>query len=332
MRRLLPVLLALFISVSALAAPIKVLVVADKPELRESLSAMLPKNGTQTEMAEALDDAALGRAEVLVLAGSDLQPVGVDHREALEAFAKRGGGIVALRGAIAAADASWWKPLIGGAWTEQSRKFANKLMLFTLTDSHPITKSATPFDLDDETFYDLDRDEAINVLASAFTSKVTAKKADAHSTENLDRANVFDLQPQMWTFEGADQHRAFVLLQGLPTTLLHASIRSFIRRGIAWVAKRENVDELCTPEDLATLRYPKDGARVAADTVKSFDLLPGFKAKAIASEPLITKPIAMQWDARGRLWIAETPEYPNGRRPAVTVPWKETARAHAWQI
>ena len=34
----------------------------------------------------------------------------------------------------------------------------------------------------------------------------------------------------------------------------------------------------------------------------------------MAAEPLINKPIALDWDARGRLWVAETPEYPNGRR------------------
>jgi putative membrane-bound dehydrogenase-like protein len=324
MLRLLPFLLAVFTTVSALAAPIKVLVVSDSTEIRETLPKLIQQGGGAPESAAELDDAALGRADVLVLAGTELQPVAEAHRQALEKFAARGGGIVALRGGIAAADASWWKPLVGGAWTEQSRKFANKLMLFTLTDSHPITQSATPFDLDDETFYDLDREDSINILASAFTPKVTGKRANERSAERMDRANVYDLQPQMWTYEGADKHRAFVLLTVEPSSLKHPSIRSFILRGIAWTAKRDNVDELCNKDDVATLRYPKDGARVASDTVKSFDLMPGFRASVIASEPLVTKPIAMQWDARGRLWIAETPEYPNGRRPLVTEPWKET--------
>jgi putative membrane-bound dehydrogenase-like protein len=324
MLRILPALVAVFTTVSALAAPIKVLVVSDSPEIRKALPALIQQGGGEAEAAASIDDAALARAEVLVLAGTELQPVAADHRQALEAFAARGGGLVALRGGIAAAEATWWKPLLGGAWTAQSRKFANKLMLFTLTDSHPITQSATPFDLDDETFYDLDREDSIEVLASAFTPKVTARKVDARSPENPTRANVYDLQPQMWTYEGADHHRAFVLLNAQPSALQHPSIRTFILRGIAWSGKRANVDELSNKDDVAALRYPKDGARLAADTVKSFDLTPGFRASVIASEPLITKPIAMQWDAHGRLWIAETPEYPNGRRPLVTESWKET--------
>jgi len=324
MSRILPFLLAVLITIPALAAPIKVLVVSDSAEIRDTLPTLIKQGGGEAEGAATLEDEALRRADVLVLANTELQPAAATHRQALEAFAGRGGGIVALRGGIAAAEASWWKPLVGGAWTGQSRRFANKLMLFTLTDSHPITQSATPFDLDDETFYDLDREDSINVLASAFTPKVTGKRAESHPAERMDRANVYDLQPQMWTYEGADQHRAFVLLTAEPSSLIHPSIRSFILRGIAWTAKRDNVDELCSKEDVATLRYPKDGARLAADTVKSFSMMPGFAASVIASEPLITKPIAMQWDARGRLWIAETPEYPNGRRPLVTDPWKET--------
>lgn len=318
MPRFFPAILAFFVTASALAAPIKVLIVADSAEVRDALPALIPKSGAEVQIAATLNDNALAQTDVLVLAG------GAVHREPLEAFAKRGGGLVVLGSGIASGEATWWKSLAGAAWTDHSHKFANKLMLFTLTDSHPITQSATPFDLDDETYYDLDREDAINVLASAFTSKITTKKANSRSKESDDRANVFDLQPQMWSYEGADQHRAFVLLQDKPESLKHTSIRSFILRGIAWAAKRENANELCRKEDLATLRYPKDGARLAADTVKSFDLQPAFKATAIASEPLITKPIAMQWDARGRLWIAETPEYPNGRRPLVADAWKET--------
>ena len=35
------------------------------------------------------------------------------------------------------------------------------------------------------------------------------------------------------------------------------------------------------------------------------------------------KPIAVQWDERGRLWVAESPEYPNGRRPLTAESWRE---------
>jgi hypothetical protein len=40
-------------------------------------------------------------------------------------------------------------------------------------------------------------------------------------------------------------------------------------------------------------------------------LQPGFTARLWAHEPDITKPIALAWDERGRLFIAETVDYPN---------------------
>ncbi|GAC1516914.1 MAG: hypothetical protein NVS1B4_15130 [Gemmatimonadaceae bacterium] len=42
---------------------------------------------------------------------------------------------------------------------------------------------------------------------------------------------------------------------------------------------------------------------------------PGFELKLFASETQIGKPIAMAWDERGRLWIAESADYPNNIHP-----------------
>src|SRR5262249_19847598 len=37
--------------------------------------------------------------------------------------------------------------------------------------------------------------------------------------------------------------------------------------------------------------------------------------KLFAAEPKIRRPICMNWDERGRLWIAESVDYPNERQP-----------------
>ena len=44
-------------------------------------------------------------------------------------------------------------------------------------------------------------------------------------------------------------------------------------------------------------------------------LPPGFKASLVASEPDVKKPICMAFDERGRLWVAETFDYPNDLQP-----------------
>src|SRR5262249_19825218 len=53
-----------------------------------------------------------------------------------------------------------------------------------------------------------------------------------------------------------------------------------------------------------------------AESMKHMHLPEGFEIQLYAAEPDIARPIAMTWDARGRLWIAETVDYPNNRQPA----------------
>lgn len=46
---------------------------------------------------------------------------------------------------------------------------------------------------------------------------------------------------------------------------------------------------------------------------KAFAVPPGFEVRLFASEPEVVNPVAMSFDARGRLWVLELYEYPNGR-------------------
>ncbi|MFA6546423.1 MAG: c-type cytochrome [Limisphaerales bacterium] len=43
--------------------------------------------------------------------------------------------------------------------------------------------------------------------------------------------------------------------------------------------------------------------------LKTFKLPRGFRMEVVAADPLIETPIAMQWDADGRLWVVEMPSY-----------------------
>jgi putative membrane-bound dehydrogenase-like protein len=54
----------------------------------------------------------------------------------------------------------------------------------------------------------------------------------------------------------------------------------------------------------------------AAESIKHFHLPEGFEIQLYAADPDIARPIAMAWDERGRLWIAETVDYPNDMRRA----------------
>ncbi|HTN74464.1 MAG TPA: PVC-type heme-binding CxxCH protein, partial [Pirellulaceae bacterium] len=52
-----------------------------------------------------------------------------------------------------------------------------------------------------------------------------------------------------------------------------------------------------------------------AESQKHYVMPEGFELQLFASEPQIGKPIAMTWDERGRLWVAETVDYPNEKQP-----------------
>jgi putative heme-binding domain-containing protein len=50
--------------------------------------------------------------------------------------------------------------------------------------------------------------------------------------------------------------------------------------------------------------------KTPAEELKTFRLPPGFEMQLVAAEPDIHKPLNMAFDARGRLWVSETIEYP----------------------
>ena len=56
----------------------------------------------------------------------------------------------------------------------------------------------------------------------------------------------------------------------------------------------------------------KSGPMPAAEAAARMRLPPGFKATVFAAEPDVQNPIAMAWDARGRLWVAENYTYAEG--------------------
>src|SRR5262245_33259325 len=52
----------------------------------------------------------------------------------------------------------------------------------------------------------------------------------------------------------------------------------------------------------------------ASEAAAKMRLPPGFKATVFAAEPDVQNPIAMAWDTRGRLWVAENYTYAESGR------------------
>lgn len=298
------------------------LAVAAQPQLvissdaRAELQAALGTAASSAVWVEQPRATDLQRAKVLVLHRARSAKLSAESQADVLAFVRKGGAAVVVGRALALGDASWGREVGGAGWTESTRTVRDLHLLNFQTDAHLLTRDLASFNLDCEIVYDHELDPAAQVLCSAFTPKLGKGRAAG------EKVSIYDVQPQAWALE-SQSRRVVTLLQGEPNALAHRSVRALLQRSVAWVSGAANLDAAVKAENLTDLRYPEGGPRRADRTAAGFRLPKGFAASAIAAEPLVRKPIAVQWDGAGRLWVAETPEYPNGRRPLVAESWKE---------
>lgn len=268
-------------------------------------------------------EAELDKTDLLVMYSQDGGEIPADKRAGLEKFLKRGGGLTVIHTAAVPKTkegADYLKSIIGGTWVPGSTKWLEGPMsLYYVNRTHEITTGVANYDMNDEIYYDMDISPNVTVLAGAYTPNVSgARKNDQRGLPGKGKVTVYDIAPQMWTYEatlpGGQPHRAFVHIPGhMYTNFDMPQFRAVLLRGMAWSAKRPNVDEFCSKEELASLRYPTGGPKLPANELKELVIHPDFKMTLIASEPLINKAMNMDWDSQGRLWVVETPEYPDGR-------------------
>lgn len=77
------------------------------------------------------------------------------------------------------------------------------------------------------------------------------------------------------------------------------------------IATNESAAEPSTPASEFGLTIRSTEAKSPEEERAGFHLPPGFQVQLFASEPQIAKPFNMAFDARGRLWITQTFEYPS---------------------
>ena len=257
---------------------------------------LLTQRGAAVEGALRFPTAEeLARTDVLVLYAADGGSIHGDERKNLEAYLARGGGIVAIHDAVVSDDPQWWSGVLGGAWENGKAKWHEGTTDLYFTDrDHPVSAGISNFRFQDELYTDLNMRPEARVLVRGFQS-------------------VFDASPQAWVLE-KDKYRSFVAIQGHEwDSFAHPAWRTLVLRGIAWAGKRD-AELLTAKEERDQLRYPPGGPLAPEKAAAAIEVHPDFNLSLVAAEPLIVKPIAIDWDARGRLWVAETPGYPEKER------------------
>jgi len=285
--------------------------------------------------------AQLAETDVLVIHAGDGGDIAGPDRANLHDYLTRGGGIVVLHAGAVAKDHAWYKSIIGGSWQRGTTKWLEAPMhLYFVDRHHPITTDVSNWAMDDEIYYDMDLSDDIHVLATAYTPKsldtggrgnqeAQARAAAAVATKKA--VNIYDHQPQIWTYEHklhatASPYRAFVSIPGHEyENFNRPNYRALLLRGIAWAGQRDHVDELCLASELGdALTYPANGPIHPSKAAATLEVHPEFDITLVASEPLIEKVMNVTWDEKGRLWVCETPEYPNGRRISESPIWQDS--------
>ena len=176
----------------------------------------------------------LARTDVLINFKGDGGTCSVPERALLEAFLKRGGGIVTMHDGMCSDDAPWFATMVGAAKQHGERNSSSGALRVTFVDkTHDITKGIADFDIDDEAFFLLKTTPEMHPLA---TSVIPSTK---------------EVVPQIWTAErtlaGGKPFRSFVYMLGHKfENWSKPEVQTLMLRGIAWAGRRP-VDLLTNP-------------------------------------------------------------------------------------
>ena len=209
----------------------------DYPQFLADWSKLLTNRGALVDGGLHFPSAReLTDVDVMVIYKGDAGNMSADDRATLDAFLRRGGGVVSFHDALCGPDPDHFSSVVGGGKKHGEVNYTLEADVpYTIVDgAHPIMQGMTPFTIKDEAFFKRTwaKSPEIHVLATAVMAKTPS--AGTHAGEVV---------PQIWTYENrlqpaAPPFRAFVWMQGHNyVNFSHPQIQPMLLRGIAWAAK-----------------------------------------------------------------------------------------------
>jgi uncharacterized protein len=307
------------------AKPLNVLFLGDRgghhPADRfEQIAPVLSGRGielTYTEQVSDLNPETLDRYDALVIYANTTQ-ITKDQEKTLLDYVAGGGGFVPLHCAsFCFLNSPEYVALVGA----QFQKHGTGQFETTVADpDHPIIKGLESFRTWDETY--------VHAKHNAKDRYVLQTRDDQAGSE-----------PWTWV-RTQGRGRVFYTAYGHDArTWGHPGFHDLVERGIRWAANKGDVNDSRprVAKGLKPFEYEKaeiplytPGARWGTlgepirkmqkplepeESRKHIALPDGLEAKLFVSEPRIGKPITMTWDHLGRLYVAETVDYPNEMQP-----------------
>ena len=214
----------------------------DYPQFLADWSKVLTAHGAVVDGALHPPRAAdLERTDVVVIYKGDAGYLTDADKAALQAYIKRGGGLVSFHDSLCGPDPAYFAELVGGGKKHGEVNFTLDAQIhYAVVDkTNPIVKDMSDLTIPDEAFYTITwaKDPPVHVLANVEIPPT--RSAGEHKGE---------IVPQMWTWEhtlpGGQPARAFVWMQGHTyANYANPQVQKTLLRGISWAA-RKPVDEL----------------------------------------------------------------------------------------
>jgi type 1 glutamine amidotransferase len=221
----------------------------DYPQFIADWSKILTEHGAVVDGSlHAPRPGDLDGFDVLVIYKGDAGYMTAAEKKELDAFVKRGGGIISLHDALCGPDPEQFASYVGGAKKHGEINFTLDVPItYTITDpNNPIMKGMSNITIFDEAFYRMTwaKDAKINVLATAVMADTPVARQGGGAGQTV---------PQIWTYEhtvpGGKPSRAFAWMQGhIYDNMVNYQIQNMLLRAIAWAGHRP-VDELVDYKD-----------------------------------------------------------------------------------
>lgn len=305
------------------AAPIRVLFLGDQghhqpAERFKQLQPVLASRGielTYTDKLEDLNLANLARYDSLVLFANH-SAIAPAQEQALLDYVASGHGFVPIHCAsYCFLNSPRYIELVGAQFKSHGAGVFKETIV---RPEHEVMKGLQAIESWDETYVHTRHNTNRTVLA---------ERRDEQGAEPYTWVREHGKGRVFYTAWGHDQR-----------TWSHPGFQALIERGIRWAAA--GVEPALKPRaGLPPLRYTNAPVAIPnyvpgqrwgtlgeafnqmqlplspGESARHLVVPAGFEAKLWAAEPDIRKPICMAWDERGRLWIAETIDYPNELQP-----------------
>jgi putative membrane-bound dehydrogenase-like protein len=249
-----------------------------------------------------------------LLVYANIDAIAPEHENALLDYVIRGSGVVALHSASDSfRNSERWTQLLGARLQRHDpvTSFGTRIVAPT----HRIVQGFTAFESADEPYVHSNHNDRGRTL-------LEVRESEPHTwTRTEGKGRVF------YTAWGHDER-----------TWSNPGFLDLVERGIRFAAGQQLPDVLASRPKMPAFEYVErsgipyypPGRRsqgegewpkmqlplTPAASLQRLVVPGGFELKLVASEPEIRKPISINWDERGRLWIAESLDYPNRLRPA----------------